>query len=268
MSEEFRKLYKHPNCFLVLPILMKKALTYKQKLSWLRKNKVKFRKDLPAESTVNRYYSVYKRKGFDITTETASGNVRRIETKLKKNKKFTTPKGKITAKQYVKKLDRTSRNKIKKEIPSNIMIKYNRKFKSGKQEDNFIYPFRDGKGITVNAMNVNHIVEQLARVDIPDLMETLNRFLKHRNIFYRNRKIGAHVVYDIKGRDVEANKQPISVKFKPANEFPEYLHDMIAVALQQDIFRRESTKDAVVHLKFIWVYIRTVDKPTEIELLV
>lgn len=252
--------------FSVFTDFMKKTLTYKQKLSWLRKNKVKFRKDLPAESTVNRYYSVYKRKGFDITTETASGNVRRIEAKIEKGKKFTTPKGKITAKEYVKKIDRSSKIKLKKEISPYITAKFNRKFKSGKREDHFIYPFRDGKGIDVNAVNVNHVVEQISRVDIPDLMETLNLFLKHRGIFYGNRKIGAHVVYTISGKDIEENQQPISVKFKPPHEFEQTLMDNIAFTLQQDIFRRESTKDGSVHLKFIWIYIRTIDKPTQIEI--
>jgi hypothetical protein len=240
--------------------------TYDQKLSWLRKNGVKFRKKTPAKTTVDRYYSIYKRKGFNVSTEIASGNVRRIGTKIEKGKNFTTPKGKITAKQYVKNIDKTSKKELKKEIPYNVIAKFNHKFKSGKREDNFIYPFRDGKGINVNAVNVNRVVENMSKIDIPDIMETLNFFLKRRGIFYSNRKIGAHVVYTISGKDIEENQQPISVKFKPANEFENTLMDNIAFTLQQDIFRRESTKDGTVHLKFVWIYIRTIDKPTQIEL--
>jgi hypothetical protein len=239
--------------------------TYKQKLAWLRTNKVILKKELPRESTVDRLYSFYQRNPLSTPRNLAYGLPKRIEKTIEAQKEFKTPKGKITAKQYIKTIDyRTARQIRQTASPSAVRIKFSHRFKSQKREDSFRYNFRNRKGIIINSMNVKNALLSLERIDIPDLMEIIELFfLKRGDYFYKNRLIGALILYDTENMPDDPIPRPVA--FVTKDEFPKYLWDMIYQLLTIDILR--NYKNAIIKLKHLNIYIRTREKPTNVELL-
>lgn len=241
---------------------MKAKLTYQNKLSWLRTHKVILKKEKIRASTVDRLYSFYQRYPLDTPRNLAYGLPKRIEKTLETKKEFQTPKGKITAKQYVRSIDKTTAKELREQIPPHIgRIKFSHRYKSGKRDDAFRYAFRDGKGITVNSVNIKSALAELERVHIPDLIETLNLFFEYRKYFYGKRLVGALILYDTENMPDDPIPRP--VKFVDKNEFQKYLFDMLYELLVTDILR--NYKDAIVRLRYIDVFIRTREKPTVVE---
>lgn len=237
-----------------------------RKLSWLRKNKVILKKEKIRPSTVDRLYSFYHRNPLSTPRNLAYGYKGRLEKTIEKGAeaKLRTPKGTVTVKEYVKVKNQASAKRVRKELSPNIAgIKFGHRFKSGKREDRFRYVFRDGKGITVTISNVKNALHRLKTSDIPDLMENVAVFYKLRNYLYKHRAIGALIIYETKNLPDDPIPRP--VKFVVDTEFESYLWDMIYALLIQDVF--EHYKDAIVHLKYVDVFIRTRDRPTAIERL-
>ena len=239
--------------------------TYDSKLLWLRKNKIVLKKEKIRPSTVSRLYSFYQRNSLDTPRNLAYGMPKRLNRKLEEHPEqpIYTPKGKITVKQYVKSLDKRTIRQVRKEISRTSQVKFNHRFKSGKVDDYFIYPFRDGKRIETTALNVNTVLSQLKYADIPDLMEQLSVLFKYRKIFYKDRLVGAVLHYDTK--DMPDDPKPRSISFTPQKNFAQYLHDMINALLTQDVFRRESTKDGILYFTYLEVFVRTRQRPTIVE---
>lgn len=105
--------------------MRQKKLTYEQKLSWLRKNKVVLKKEKIRQSTVSRLYSFYHRNPLDTPRNVAYGLSRRVEHKIEikgENAKIKAPK-KITAKEYVKRrreqIDAQTEKKLEEIIKGN-----------------------------------------------------------------------------------------------------------------------------------------------------
>jgi hypothetical protein len=188
---------------------------------------------------------------------------KRIEKTIEAQKEFRTPKGKITAKEYIRKIDKRTKKEIEREMPPSIKVTYNKRYKSGKMDDALLYPFRDGKGITITALNVNHVLAQIRKIDIPDLMEHIDTLFRHRQIFYRDRLVGAIIHY--KTKDMPDEPKPRGVAFHSQREFEQYLFDMIDTMLTDDIFRKESTKDGIVYLTYLEIFVRTRQTPTIVE---
>lgn len=162
---------------------MKKALTYKQKLSWLRKNKVKFRKDLPAESTVNRLYSFYQKNSLSTPKDIAMGMGKRIEQKIERNGEETliqTPKGKIKAKNYYKKISEKSIEDIKQTISPRIKFEGDI-YRMSKRVNDYL-TFRTS--LTCNKKNFVECLEKVRTEIIPTIMDSLIYVLKRRRKFY------------------------------------------------------------------------------------
>lgn len=237
--------------------------SYTQKLKWLRKNKVITKKGGVKKSTVDRLYSFYHRNPLSTPINLAYGYPQRIEKAIEKQKDINLPKGKkITAKKYLKDMNKRTAKQTAKEMSPNISrATFAHRYRSGKRDDGFRYNFRNGKGITANALNVNSILAQLRNVDVPDLMEDLRIFIKNRGFFYKNKDVGALIVYDTQNMPDEPI--PRGIKFGEIKDFEKYLTDMLYELLIIDILRHY--KDAIIHLKYVEVFIRTRDKPSTID---
>lgn len=244
---------------------MKRSITDKQKLAWLQQNNIVSKDKKLSEAYIRRLYSFYQRNPLSTPKNLAGGMPKRIERTLEKEGTFQTPAGEITAKEYVHSIDIQTRKKISKQIPPFFIVKFNHRYKSGKIDDTLIYPFRDGKGITVTGLNVQNVLKQLETIDIPDMLEQLNVLLKNRKIFYKERLIGAIIHYETK--DMPDEPRPRGVSFSKPKDFGPYLFDMLDTMLVDDIFRKESTRYGTVKLTYLEIFIRTRATPTTIEKL-
>jgi len=250
---------------------MRRKITVKAKLAWLRKNNIILKKEQPRESTTKRLYSFYQKNPLSTPRNLAYGLPKRFEKKLAKEdgtKTYVqTPKGKISTKEYIKLIDKMSIEKSIREMPLNISsLKFSQKFKSGKGEDRFRYvidPNKRPAGLTITRVNVEHMLEVLKRVYIPDLMESIDKLYKNRRYFYKTRLIGALIIYDT--HNMPDDSYPRGVAFGTREEFPDYLWDMLYELLVTDIFR--NYHEAVVNLKHFDIFIRTTIRPSSIEKL-
>lgn len=221
--------------------------------------------------TLYRRYHYYIKKNNPASDPVALayGEKRRFEQRLDKDgqRRIETGTGRtITAQEYIRHVDKTTSKKATREMPATITaVKTSQRFKSGKREDRFRYVFNpEAKkpGLVVNALNVKNILERLQQVHIPELMEAVDLLYKHRGHYlYRDRTIGALILYETAQMPHDAVPRP--VKFSTREKFPGYLHDMLYELLVIDILRHY--KDAIIRLRFIDVFIRTRQSPTNIE---
>lgn len=241
--------------------------TYQQKLAWLRKNNIVLKKEKLRPSTVNRLYSFYQRNPLSTPRNLAYGMGKRVEHIIEEygeKGSIRTPKGQMAVKKYIKSKSRRSAKRVKHELSTNITwVKFDQSFKSGKREDRFRYVLKGGQGIIITALNVNSVLNELQRTYIPELMQNIQIFYKRRGYFYKNRAIGALIIYDTENMPDDPVPRP--VKFTDDKEFPQYLWDMLHELLITDILRHY--KDAIIKLICIDVFIRTSEKPTAVEVL-
>lgn len=243
--------------------------TNAQKLTWLRKNKVVVKRGKIRSSTVDRLYSFYQKNPLSTPRNLAYGFPGRIDKALENEKNLRTPKGRITASQYVKTIDKMTAKEIIRLTPENITdVKFSHRFKSGKREDSFRYvlPTTEKKkgrhpGMRADVLNVNDVLDRLRRVYIPDMMEHIDLLYKKRGRFYTQRTVGALIVFETKNMPDDPVPRP--VKFSLIAEFPEYLLDMLHELLITDILR--NYKDAIIYLRYIHVFIRTRQSPTTLD---
>lgn len=164
--------------------------TYEQKLGWLRKKHVIIK--AKRASTVDRLYSFYQRNPLSTPRNLAYGLPKRIEKSIEKGKDFKTPKGKITAKQYVKKHENKQRKEIKTKLPSNITINFARYYKNvDKLMDWYDYRIRP----PIVATNVT-LVQARKRLQfvINDIIEITHHLKKIRGKTYQDYDIGGKLL--------------------------------------------------------------------------
>ncbi len=205
----FGKAYNKENDFEYLPIFMATDKTYQQKLSWLKSHGYKFKAKKPAVSTVNRYYSVFRRYGVDIPIEYASGNVRRIPKKIERQKSFTTPKGKITAEQFkksegyqriqIKAEDKKTKEEIIQKLPYRFQGRqiFNHYYSWVKHvRDEFTYSIRPPIVATNSKASIDHAKKQFQTEVYPEIADLVDNLIKYRGSIYRDHDFGALLYYD------------------------------------------------------------------------
>lgn len=239
-------------------------MTDKQKLAWLKKNKVLVKTETPSKSTIRRLYSFYQRNPLSTPRNLAYGMPKRIDRTLEKQGTLQTPKGAITAEDYIQTKSKKTVEEIQQMLPPGITWKtFDHRFKSGKREDRFRYIINHYQGLRITYLNHNGMLIHIKQNILPDLMETIKLYLKKRSYFYKTRTIGAIILYDTK--NIPGDPIPRPVAFTQAKEFEEYLFDMLQELLITDIFR--NYKDAIVTLKYIDIFIRTRKEPSGVEKL-
>jgi len=170
---------------------------------------------------------------------------------------------KISARQLLRKLDKSTAREVKHELPPvATMIGTSKRFKSGKRDDGFRY--RLDPSLEINFLNYKSKLQRLHSVHIPEITEVIDLLYKWRGRFYGSRIIGAAIFFDTENTPDFTNN-PRGVKFTSREEFPEYLFDMLYELIVTDILRHY--KDAIITIKYIEVYIRTQQHPSNIEQL-
>jgi hypothetical protein len=170
--------------------------TYDQKLSWLRKNHIVLKKEKISQSTVNRLYSFYQRNPLSTPRNLAYGLPKRIEKTLERQQSFRTPKGKITAKEYVQNFDEITQKDLEKQLPpavvSSTFNKYYSKVKHVRDE--FIYIIRPP--ITATASTMNRAIKEANVMVMPDIHSIISLTWQKRKNLYANHDFGALIYYN------------------------------------------------------------------------
>lgn len=236
---------------------MKAKLTYQNKLSWLKAKGYITKAKRP--STINRLYSAFT-KNPDIPFDVAYGNRKRLQRKIETGTNIATPKGDISGKDYIRNFDKTTKQKIRDELPPNITNIHFNKYYSGvkKLRDYFrwnINPNDDPQksGLFVTNTNKFNILKHLHRKTIPGLMKDINFIWKGRQLLYRGYEIGAVIGYTVEGSPTPGD--PRGVGFTSYSEFPKYLHDMLWELIVNDILR--NYPEAVINLTHFEIILST-----------
>lgn len=242
-----------------------KKLSYQEKLSWLKKHNI-IKKKKPVKSTVNRLYSFYQRNPLDTPKHLAYGMKKRLKEKYKTQEPektyLRTPEGKITVKEYIQKQSQKTKKEIKKETtPDTTWQIFDHRFRSGKIEDRFRYVINRKQGLTIHALNLNNMMKHIKKHIIPDIMEIIELYYSKRKPFYKNRRIGAIIIYDT--YNVPGEPIPRPVAFTKKIKFEKYLMDMLEQLIIIDIIRHY--KNAQIRLKYIDIFIRTKQTPSNID---
>jgi hypothetical protein len=219
-----------------------------------------------SRQTTRRLYKYYIEKKHPASDPRAYayGEQKRVERRIEKEGTLVAGTGeKISAKTYIKNIDKRTRRQTEKQLHGNVQdIKFTRRFKSGKREDSFRYMF-DKKGLVVDGTNIKSILTYLEKTIIPDLMENVDVLYDKRGRFYAERTIGALIVY--KTKNVPDDPVPRPVKFSTREDFKNYLLDMLYELLVVDILRHY--KNAIIRLTHIDVFIRTRKTPSSVDRL-
>jgi hypothetical protein len=236
----------------------KVKVSYTKKLTWLRKKGVKFRKTKPSKTTVDRYYSVIKKRGENIPKDIMAGNIKRLQTKIEKHgEKATirTPKGKISAKEYVREIDKQSINKILSRISPMTQVQdvyFNKHIKAGKVRDTFKYIIRPP---IVTNMVMRRNAEARMTIEVREIMKIIDIIWKERGHFYSDSVIGALIFSN--AENVPNPPPPYGVEFNTYEKFASRLHNMVKV-LYSNVFN--NYPDAIIEIFRIDVFISTAGK--------
>jgi hypothetical protein len=175
-----------------------KDRNYQKKKTWLKKNNA-LPRGARSLSAINRLYSFYHRKPLSTPFAEAYGMEKRAYSYIEKRGGeyvLASPKGYVSAKKYIKKMDLSTQKEIV--APPHVEIKFNHYYKSVQHvRDEFIYVIQPPVIASVAGMN-----KALKRVEIdviPNILQIIKSLIRARKALYRNHDIGAICHYETKG---------------------------------------------------------------------